>query len=350
MRAVISLSTLIMSATALRLAKEVPDQSLDLEIESIKHKLMTEPEKCDEHTINLLGNFESFLSTAQKSQIQKAFSNVEHHTDLQFLTIGTKHTACMTDNWFVHALNATIEPAEFVHISLDAESQLSCERDLQPRGGKKHIVKCVDLSDFLPWSEAKQAKMSFGSCIFQLISYTKVQSLKVAASSLVDPSTLLMMDTDIIVHRDLRELLSRGRTKMFQIQYERPPAMPNTGFININRNATGLLDGWMQFAARVYPARKADQDAIGKFLSSDAGRPFKKEMHLLGKKDVNTCGYPGKYATHYNCMTGGKKQQAMMANGVYQPASPQCTGVSLDKADGTASVLDQELTELLFSQ
>jgi len=345
------LSTFIMSATALRFAQEVPDQSLDLEIESIKHKLMTEPEKCDEHAVNLLGNFESFLSTAQKSQIQKAFSNVEHHTDLQFLTIGTKHTACMTDNWFVHALNATIEPAEFVHISLDAESQLSCERDLQPRGGKKHIVKCVDLSDFLPWSEAKQAKMSFGSCIFQLISYTKVQSLKVAASSLVDPSTLLMMDTDIIVHRDVRELLSSGRTYMFQMQDE-AYHMPNTGFININRNVTGLLDGWMQFATRVYPSRKADQDAMKSFLSSDAGLPFKQEMRLFSKKDVMKCGHPGKYATHYNCYSGSKKQTAMLANGVYQPASPQCTGAKLEKfeLDETSSVLDQELAELLLSQ
>jgi hypothetical protein len=299
-RAMIGLLTLIMSAAALRFAQEVPDQSLDLEIESIKTKLVTEPDQCDEHTMNLLAHFETFLSTAQKSQIQKAFSNI--HTDLQFLAIGTKHTTCMTDNWFVHALKATTQPAEFVYVSLDEESQLSCVRDFQPRGGEKHTVKCVDLSDYLPWSQLQNSKtkMGFGSCLFQLILYAKVLILKVAATSLADPSSLLMMDTDIIVHRDVRELLSSGKTYMFQMQDE-GYHLPNTGFVNINRNATDLIDGWMQQAAKVYPNRKADQAAIAAFLSSEAGQPFKQEMHLFRKSDVMKCGKPGKYATHYNC-------------------------------------------------
>merc|ERR1712228_703351 len=96
----------------------------------------------------------------------------------------------------------------------------SCLNDFQSRGGwgkVKHTIECVDMSDFLPWSELNAPNViGFGSCIYQLIVWMKPMFLKVATSAVLDPSRVLTIDTDVILHRDVRELLSEGETSIFQ--------------------------------------------------------------------------------------------------------------------------------------
>merc|ERR1719221_1617970 len=124
---------------------------------------------------------DGFLNFSQTSRIQGIF--LERHSSLTFLTVGTKHTICMADNWFAHAMKATAQPSLFVYVALDKESYFFCA-DIAMKNYihfRKHTIECVDFSDVLPWSELKsQSVVGFGSCIYTIITWMKPLILKVA--------------------------------------------------------------------------------------------------------------------------------------------------------------------------
>jgi len=349
MRTTAGLLTLIVSASALRFAPEVPDQSLaKAAYDEASINLMRDADGCTDHLQNLLGGIETYFNEGQTSRLQKAFSDPADPTDLRILAVGTKHTVCLGDNWLEHAVKAHNQPTLFVHVSLDEEAQASCVKDFQPKGGAMHKVKCVDLSDALHWSDLRETKASAG-CVYNLIVWMKPLIMKAVTTSLADSSSVLLMDTDIIVHRDLRQLLAEGRTSMVQFQNE-AYGLPNTGLFNINRNASEFMHGWMKEALTSYLDKKPTQLAIKKFLTSEEGTPFKNDMRLFKTNQVNKCGRKAEYATHYNCLPAGKKKILMQEHGSWNATSGKCSGAGELSLSKQSSLFDQELADLILSE
>jgi hypothetical protein len=316
---------LIVCAAALRTAPEVPKPRANESVhEGLKRDLFRSPEYCKQHAPELIAGIEGFLSEQQTSRIQGIFSNGERHNKLSFLLLGTKHSLCMTDNWIENALNTTTQPSLFVYVALDKESHSSCVTDFQPRGGKgQHTIECADMSDVLPWSDMKSPDMiGFGSCIYQLIVWMKPLFLKVATSSVVDPSSVLLIDTDVILHRDVHELLSEGRTSMFQVGHDDGRGNPNTGLMSINSNADELLRMWLERAPMYFGKDQADQYGLQRVLNSPEGQHFKEHMHLIPQSHLGMCAERGQYATHYNCVAD--KDVSMQLAGVFRPATQGC--------------------------
>jgi len=318
---------LFVSAAALRTAPEVPKPRANESVyDGLKRELLRRPEYCKQHAVELLAGIEGLLSEEQASRIQSIFRNGERHNKLSFLLLGTRHSVCMTDNWLVNALNATTQPSQFVYVALDEESHSACVKDFQSRGGwgkEEHTIECADMSGILPWSEMKSHDtVGFGSCIYQLITWMKPLFLKVATSSVVDPSSVLLIDTDVILHRDVHELLSEARASMFQVGHEDGKGAPNTGFLSINSNADELLSLWLERAPMDFGNDTADQYGFQTLLLSPGGQRFKERMHLIPRSQVGMCAVRGQYATHYNCVK--PKSVRMQADGVYRPATQGC--------------------------
>lgn len=318
---------LIVSAAALRIAPEVSKPRANESVyDGLKRELFRNPEYCKQHAVELLAGIEGFLSEKQTSRIHSIFRNGERDNKLSFLLIGTKHSLCMADNWFANALNTTTRPSLFVYVALDKESHASCVNDFQPRGGlgkETHTIECADMSDVLPWSDMKSPDVvGFGTCVYQLIAWMKPLFLKVATSSVVDPSSVLLIDTDVILHKDVHELLSEGRTSMFQVGHDDGRGNPNTGIMSINSHADELLHMWLENAPKYFGKDQADQYGLERLLHSPEGQHFNEHMHLIPQSHFGMCAERGQYATHYNCVS--PKDVRMQLDGVFRPATQGC--------------------------
>jgi len=344
---------LIVSAAALRIAQDGPEPRASGSVyDGLKSKLFLSPSTCPTYAMKMFRGLEGVLSENQTSRIQGVFRNFERQNNLMFLTVGTKHTICMADNWFVHALEATAKPSLFVYVALDETSYLSCVNDIQSRAGAgkiKHTIECVDLSDFLPWSDLNpQSAIKLGSCVYKIITWTKPLLLKVATSSVPNPSSVLLIDFDVIIHGDVQTLLNTKKKKGWMPIFQagnNGKGLPNTGFVSINSNAKELLHMWLKYAPIVYDAGDADQAGLHSFLSSAQGKHFKEEMFLIPKYLLGMCGERGRYATHYTCVPN--KYEAMQHDGNYRPASQGCTdSVNATSQLARVSTFNQELEDL----
>lgn len=322
----------------------------------------------------LVAGIEGMLSKKQTSRIRGIFSHGERQNKSSFLLLGTKHSVCMTDNWLMNALNVTTQPSLFVYAGLDKESHSFCVDNFHHRntvwtgarwGKEMHTIECVDMSDVLPWSEMLSPDVvGFGSCIYQLITWLKPLFLKVATSSVVDPSSVLLVDTDVILHRDVHELLSEGRTSMFQMGDDDGRGNPNTGLVSINSNADELLHMWLERAPMYFGKDTGDQYGFQRFLSSPEGQHFKEHMHLIPRSQFGMCAERGQYATHYNCVA--EKDSRMQMNGDFRPATQKCRDRQAElikiiedfyayqaahpmehKIQKTMSIFDQEFEKML---
>lgn len=358
---------LTVSVAAFRIAPEVPKPRANESVyDGLKRKLFSHPENCEQNARELLSGVEGILSEKQTSRIRGIFSNGERHNKLSFLLVGTKHSICMADNWFVNAVHATTQPSLFVYVALDEESYSSCVKEFQPRAGwgkEKHTIECADMSDVLPWSSMTSPNViGFGSCIYKFIVWMKPLFLKVATSSVKDPSSVLLIDTDIILHRDLHELLSEGRTSSFQTGDDDGRGNPNTGLVSINSNADELLHMWLKQAPIYFEKDTADQFGLFKLLNSPEGQHFKENMHLIPNSQFGMCAVRGQYATHYNCVS--EKDLRMQLDGIYRPATPVCmdkqaemmqkieeynshNSEPLKKVKKSTSIFDQEFEKML---
>jgi len=361
MTAVGGLWIFIASARALRIAPEIPERRANASLYAdLKRKLFRSPGECRQHAIDLFADYEGLLTERQTSGVQSVFGNLEHRNKTKFLMLATKHEFCMADNWFVHALKATVQPSLFVHVALDKESHTSCLKHFQSRAGSgkgNHTIECVDFSDFLPWSEFESPDVvGFGSCIYQIFTWMKPLLLKVATSSVVDPSSVVYFDFDIVIHKDMQALLSEGKASILQTAPSilktsneedalkelrlTKPRLPNAGFVSINSNVEELIHLWLQQVPIVYDLNQGDNAGLIAMLLSPEGKYFKQHMHVISMKKFGVCRNRGEYATHYNCVAD--KFEAMQRDGKYRPATQGCMYSHIRTSRKWASTFDQE--------
>lgn len=272
-----------------------------------------------------LANLTYGLQSDRLSLINRAFAN-QNNTVVTL--VSTRHILCILDNWFVHAEKALGSQVPVVVIALDSEAQNFCTRQ---HGIITMRLTCVDFSGWMPdIGEGnvgkKNSNAGFGSCIYQMIVWTKPFFLMHAAN--VSRYGVFMVDSDVIMLGNLVSWLKDFNANLMKHQVlitgQEGNAGWNTGTVFATRASVAVIEKWLNFAPLTGRSLSADQAGFFKLMEQYADHKVPYPLAVIPKQVVGECGHHSKtdLAVHFNCKHD--KIAAMRLAGLWKPLSPEC--------------------------
>lgn len=270
------------------------------------------------------------------------------------MTISTRHSLCLLDNWLVHLRDVASRGGPLVelgHFALDLESLRFCRAW---RAVKSQLrLACIDLVGWLPGSGADGDAAAVAetgqvgplkSCTMQAIIWARPLLLLHAAAA--SPAGVLYTDVDVLPHANpavLFDWVNRSRRKDVTLLTATEPENPlntrinntwNCGTVFADRSSVPLMRRWLADATACGSACQSwlaqapdlgDQRALSWLLTSHAD--LRKQVQLIPRSVIQQCGpqlhLPAPlFAVHFNCW---KRKLRLMTNvGAWRPEGPGC--------------------------
>lgn len=269
------------------------------------------------------------------SKVKQAFADaVQGPTSSAIMVVQATSTGTRAGrflrNFIVHAQRASKKDNSsltVVSVALDNTSMTDCETAQGKYTKDLFRVTCVNVSGWLPrvffsgpaeHQRRVDGSVGCGSCVYNMILWTKPTLLQAATSEMSEEQGVLMLDLDIVLYHNPLDHIRRtfpSRSTSTLLTARERTGKANTGAVFATGKSEVILDRWTKHADYFLQADTGDQAALQDLLLR---LEMRSKWEKIPLNIIGQYGGKGEIGTHYNGYAGNKAA-GMYKSGDWKP-------------------------------